>query len=75
MIAAELAKALGGRPVGRDWFARCPAHDDRSPSLAIRDTLPAAGRPAEVSFGAMTSTTGEAAPARRSAPPFTGRLT
>jgi hypothetical protein len=42
MIAAELAKALGGRRVGRGWSARCPAHDDQNPSLAIRD---AAGKP------------------------------
>jgi putative DNA primase/helicase len=35
--AAIVAKALGGRKVGRDWAARCPAHDDRSPSLSIRD--------------------------------------
>ena len=38
-------------------------------------TLLIAGRPAEANFDAMTSTTGEAAPARKSAPPFTGRLT
>jgi putative DNA primase/helicase len=35
--AAIVAKALGGRKVGSDWTARCPAHDDRSPSLSIRD--------------------------------------
>lgn len=28
----------GARKTGRDqWVARCPAHDDRSPSLAIRE--------------------------------------
>jgi putative DNA primase/helicase len=33
--AAELAKALGGRRYGRQWQARCPAHDDHNPSLSI----------------------------------------
>jgi hypothetical protein len=33
-----IAKALGGRRVGGGWAARCPAHDDRSPSLSIHDT-------------------------------------
>jgi len=37
MIAAELAVALGGRKLGGTWMARCPAHDDREPSLAITD--------------------------------------
>jgi hypothetical protein len=32
-----IATALGGRKVGGGWMARCPAHDDRTPSLAIRD--------------------------------------
>ena len=36
MAAAEaIAKALGGRKVGRGWIARCPAHDDRNPSLSL----------------------------------------
>jgi len=35
--AERVAKALGGRKVGVDWMAPCPAHDDRKPSLAIRD--------------------------------------
>lgn len=30
-----IAKALGGRKMGRGWMARCPAHDDRTPSLSI----------------------------------------
>jgi hypothetical protein len=38
MIAEAIAKALGGRKVGIGWTARCPAHDDRTPSLSIRDT-------------------------------------
>lgn len=37
MIAETIAKALGGRRAGRGWTARCPAHDDRTPSLSIRD--------------------------------------
>jgi len=38
VVSAEaLARALGGRRSGRTWFACCPAHDDREPSLAIRD--------------------------------------
>src|SRR5476651_1498349 len=35
--AAELAYALGGRRAGLGWTARCPAHDDKTPSLSIRD--------------------------------------
>lgn len=38
MLTAEtIAKALGGHKSGQGWMARCPAHDDRRPSLAIRD--------------------------------------
>ena len=37
MNAKTIAKALGGRKAGRDWTARCPAHDDRTPSLSLRD--------------------------------------
>jgi len=37
MRAENIAKALGGRKVGQGWAARCPAHDDRVPSLSIRD--------------------------------------
>jgi hypothetical protein len=35
MHAAEIARALKGRKAGRGWKARCPAHDDHSPSLSI----------------------------------------
>ncbi|MFM8747338.1 MAG: hypothetical protein ACKOED_11835 [Aestuariivirga sp.] len=35
MTAETIAKALGGHRVGATWMARCPAHDDSSPSLAI----------------------------------------
>lgn len=37
MSAATVAKALGGKRTGNAWMARCPAHPDRQPSLAIRD--------------------------------------
>jgi hypothetical protein len=37
MDAETIAKALGGRKAGNGWSARCPAHDDRTPSLSIRD--------------------------------------
>jgi putative DNA primase/helicase len=35
--AAGLARALGGHCNARGWMARCPAHDDRTPSLSITD--------------------------------------
>jgi putative DNA primase/helicase len=35
MTAEDVAKALGGRKAGAVWMARCPAHNDRDPSLAI----------------------------------------
>jgi len=37
MTAESLAKALGGQKAGSSWIARCPSHDDREPSLSIRD--------------------------------------
>ena len=37
MTAETIARALGGRKAGRGWMARCPAHDDREPSLSIRE--------------------------------------
>jgi putative DNA primase/helicase len=37
MTAEAIVRALGGRKVGQGWTARCPAHDDREPSLSIRD--------------------------------------
>ena len=37
VIAGELARGLGGRPQGNGWVARCPAHDDKTPSLSIAD--------------------------------------
>ena len=38
MRAESIARALGGRKAGRGWSARCPAHDDRTPSLSLRET-------------------------------------
>jgi putative DNA primase/helicase len=35
MTAESLARALGGRKVGSQWMAKCPAHDDHNPSLSI----------------------------------------
>lgn len=35
MTAESIAKALGGRRAGATWMARCPAHEDRAPSLSI----------------------------------------
>ena len=37
MDARSLTKALGGRWYGRYGMACCPVHDDRKPSLSIRD--------------------------------------
>ena len=37
MAAETIARALGGRKVGSAWMARCPAHEDREPSLSIKD--------------------------------------
>jgi len=39
MTAAEIAHALGGHRIGQDsYIARCPAHEDRTPSLSLTDT-------------------------------------
>ena len=38
MTAAEIAHALGGaKRNGRGWVARCCCHQDKSPSLSLRD--------------------------------------
>jgi putative DNA primase/helicase len=38
MTAAEIAQALGGATRnGRGWSARCPCHQDKAPSLSLRD--------------------------------------
>jgi hypothetical protein len=44
MSASAIAAALADRPVKRlphgDYLCPCPAHDDHSPSLSIRDGDP-----------------------------------
>ena len=35
--ATDISNALGGRRMGKGFIARCPAHDDRMPSLSIAD--------------------------------------
>jgi len=35
--ASDIARALGGQKTGGGWVARYPAHDDRTPSLSIRE--------------------------------------
>lgn len=37
MNVAEIARHLRGHKSGASWIARCPAHDDREPSLSLRD--------------------------------------
>jgi putative DNA primase/helicase len=37
VTADSLARALDGRRSGSCWMAKCPAHQDRNPSLSIRD--------------------------------------
>jgi hypothetical protein len=37
IVAQNIAAALGGRRSGGEWVCRCPAHEDRRPSLAVRD--------------------------------------
>jgi putative DNA primase/helicase len=38
MNADSIIRALGARRCGSSWIARCPAHDDRNPSLSIRES-------------------------------------
>jgi putative DNA primase/helicase len=35
MTAETIARALGGHRAGTTWMARCPVHEDRSPSLSV----------------------------------------
>ena len=35
MTAAHIARNLHGRKLSSGWIARCPAHDDRNPSLSV----------------------------------------
>jgi hypothetical protein len=37
MTTSEIAGRLEARPRGTHWLARCPSHDDRRPSLSIRE--------------------------------------
>lgn len=37
MTGGAIARELGGRRTGRGWMARCPAHEDRTPSLSITE--------------------------------------
>jgi DNA primase len=37
VTAAEIAQRLHGRRSGACWMACCPAHEDRDPSLSLRD--------------------------------------
>lgn len=37
ITAAEISDALGGSRCGAGYLARCPAHDDSTPSLSIAD--------------------------------------
>lgn len=37
MTAAQIAQRLHGRKMPSGWMTRCPAHDDRNPSLSLRD--------------------------------------
>ncbi|MHC2582663.1 hypothetical protein ACVI1J_005162 [Bradyrhizobium diazoefficiens] len=37
MSAEDIARGLNGRQTGGQWMCRCPAHEDRRPSLAVRD--------------------------------------
>lgn len=43
LSAETISRALGGKRNGSGWKARCPAHDDRNPSLSIN--ADADGRP------------------------------
>jgi len=37
VTAAEIAHLLNARRCGKGWLARCPAHDDQTPSLSIAE--------------------------------------
>jgi 5S rRNA maturation endonuclease (ribonuclease M5) len=37
MNAAQIARHLHGRKMPSGWIARCPAHEDRDPSLSLND--------------------------------------
>lgn len=37
-IAQNIVRALGGHRAGAGWMARCPAHEDSTPSLSITES-------------------------------------
>jgi rhodanese-related sulfurtransferase len=37
LTAAEIAHALRGRPSGKRWMVRCPAHQDKTPSCSVSE--------------------------------------
>src|SRR5258708_18301363 len=37
VTAAEIARQLRGRKSGAGWSALCPAHDDKTPSVRVRE--------------------------------------
>lgn len=37
-FSQTIASALGGHRAGNSWMARCPSHDDSTPSLSITET-------------------------------------
>ena len=37
MNAEQIARALGGHRSGNQWKCRCPAHNDKDPSMIIFD--------------------------------------
>jgi hypothetical protein len=37
MTAEHIVRVLGGRWTGRSGIARCPVHEDRSPSLSVSE--------------------------------------
>ncbi len=49
-----LAKLPGAKRNGRGWMARCPAHDDRRPSLSIAQGTDGRRSPPQVKAGSTT---------------------
>jgi hypothetical protein len=37
MTGRQIAELIGARPSSSGWVARCPAHQDKNPSLSLRD--------------------------------------
>jgi hypothetical protein len=36
-LVSAIVGALGGRRSGKGWMVRCPAHDDRTPSMSVTE--------------------------------------